>query len=578
MIILDYYRKFIKAISIRNISWMLNIARPFKWNIAILVVLGVLSSIVSVGSAVITKLLVDRSVYGNISQVVTFMLIFTAACLIDLAIGTLISIISVNVGQKMNHRVQQQLISKLYKTQWEKLSQYHSGDILTRLTNDIPNVSGIWISTVPSTISFIIRLALAFVVLLYLNKTLAFLALIVGPVLLLVGLMMGQKFKKLEHDTQTASSRHMAYMTELVQNMTIIKAFQYEKESLKCVKDKQNDLYQCVIRRNKAGVLANIIMFGGYWFSYIITFTYGVILLADRVVSFGTFTAFLQLVGNIQQPFMGLARSVPQMVSSMALVERVIELENLPNEEEYGYCEISVKTEKVGVAVKNITFAYKQGKKVLDNTSIYVEPGRIVALIGSSGEGKTTLMRLLLAFLQANEGSAYLDVEGKEKIGISPGSRSYFSYVPQGNTLFSGTIAYNLRMGKPDATDNELEEAVMVACAKEFIDELPEGMNTVIGEEGIGLSEGQAQRLCIARAVLRPAPVLLLDEATSALDMETERTIFENLRNLKKTCIVITHRLSVLPLCDAVFRLENGKIYEHGAYDFAGILEKGKQG
>jgi len=566
-----------KIIQVHSISWLFKVAKPFFWNIFLLIVLGIISSIATVGTAVISKQAVDSAISGNVSNAVMFMLLFTATYLVSLAVGALSNRISVLVSEKMDNRIEQDLVRTLYRSQWEDISKYHSGDILTRITDDIPNIADIWIKTIPDIIGFGIKLMLAFIVLLYYDALLALLALVLGPVLMLISFLLGQKLKKLQHDIQAASSRHRSYMTELIQHMSIIKAFQYEEESLKQVKEKQDDLYRCVARKNSLGILTNILMSGGYWLSYVVSFIYGVFLLADKAVSFGTFTAFLHLVINIQQPFAELARSVPQMVSTLASVERIVELESLPAEEVYDYHKTPIKTEKVGVAMKNLTFEYKKGNKILDNTSIRVEPGKIVALIGSSGEGKTTMMRLLLGFLQAAEGSAYLDLEGKEALKISSGSRSYFSYVPQGNTLFSGTIAENLRVGKPDASEIELEEAVKVACAKEFIDELPDKMNTLIGEGGIGLSEGQAQRLCIARAVLRPAPVLLLDEATSALDVETEKAIFDNLRRLKKTCIVITHRLSVLPMCDAVFRLENGKIYEHGAYDFANMLEKGRQ-
>lgn len=566
-----------KLVQADNFSWLIRAVKPFIWAIIGIALMNIFNSAAAVCSAILSKQMVDNAVSGNVAEAIAYILLFVAAHLVILIMGTLSSRFSVELYEKLSYRIEQELLERLYNSQWTDLSRFHSGDILTRFTDDIGKIAGMWVNTVPSVFGLGVQLVLALTVLLNYDPLLAILALILGPVSILIAFLFGLKLKKIQYDIQSASSRHRSYVTELIQHISVVKAFQYEKESLSNLIQKQNDKFRVVLKRNRLGIAAGVIVAGGYWIGYMLAFIYGVFKLADKTVSFGKFTAFLQLVSQIHQPFMGLAQSVPQIVSTLASVERIIELENLRTEEELGLSQETVKKEDTGINLENICFAYKSGQKVLDNASLKVAPGRIIALIGSSGEGKTTLMRLLLAFLQAESGSSCLELKGRGTLKISPGTRGFFSYVPQGNTLFSGTIADNLRVGKPDATGEELDEAVRIACAKEFIDELPDGLDTFIGEGGLGLSEGQAQRLCIARAVLRPAPVLLLDEATSALDMDTEKAVFENIKKLNRTCIAITHRLSVLPMCDAVFRIENGKIYEHSTDEFASILNKEKQ-
>lgn len=566
-----------KLIQVRNFKWLLNCSKPFFGIIIAITAMNMLSAGVGVASAVLSKQMVDNAVYGYISQAVFYIVLFVAAHLVVLGLGALSAKLSIQLNEKMSYSIEQNVLAHLYKSEWMSYSQFHSGDILTRLTDDISKVTSLWVFTIPNIIAMGIKLVLAFAVLVFYDVLLGLIALVLGPVSIIISFMVGQKLKSLQHEIQTAESRHRSYITELIQHMLIIKTFQYEPSSMAKVIERQNDKYRCVVKRNKLSITANTIMSGGYWLGYVLAFVYGVFKLGRKTATFGIFTAFLQLVGQIQQPFIDLARSIPQMLSGLASVDRLSELEELESEPLID-SDSPDKTDIAGVQLKGVTFGYVPGTDILLDTSLEIEPGEIVALIGSSGEGKTTIMRLLLSLIKARMGRVLIS-QGNETIPVSSKTRKYFAYVPQGNTLFSGTISENLRVGKPDASTDELECAARAACAWDFINEMPDNLDSVVGEGGIGLSEGQAQRLCLARAFLRSAPILLLDEATSALDMETEKRIFENIRNLtpKKTCIIVTHRLSVLPLCDRVYRLENGKLYKHDTSEFSNLILREKK-
>lgn len=292
---------------------------------------------------------------------------------------------------------------------------------------------------------------------------------------------------------------------------------------------------------------------------YLLAFGWGAVRLAQKAISYGTLTAFLQLVGQVQSPFIGLAYTLPRIIATAASVERIMELEDLEMEKPV---EKLPDRFSVEVILDEVDFSYNKEELVLEKASFDLKPGETLALIGPSGEGKTTIIRLILALLKPNRGQLFFRDDMGIDYPVNAATRDWIAYVPQGNTLFSGTIAENLKCGNPIASDDELKEAAIKACAWEFIQKLPDGLNTVLGEHGLGLSEGQAQRISIARAILRNAPVLILDEATSALDMDLEMRVLEGIKNLKpaRACLVITHRLSALQMCSRVLKLKDGKI------------------
>jgi ABC-type multidrug transport system fused ATPase/permease subunit len=323
----------------------------------------------------------------------------------------------------------------------------------------------------------------------------------------------------------------------------------------------QDGMVNLAFKKSRISSAANGVLNLGYWAGYFLALGWGILKLSAGAASFGTLTAFLQLVGQIQGPFIGLAYTYPKIISAMASAGRLMELENI-RVEDTG--ENTPSWSAAGIKFSHVSFSYENEKEVLKDVSFQIPRGRTAALVGPSGHGKTTIVRLLLSFIKPERGRVCFMGPGGDEITAGPSTRSMISYVPQGNTLFSGTIAENLLWGYPEASAEDMREALERACALEFVEGLPDGINTVIGEKGLGLSEGQAQRLAIARALIRKAPVLILDEATSALDIDTEGKILKSVAALDPSpaCLIITHRATALEICSRVFRIEDGHLAE----------------
>ncbi len=563
--------KFKKLFNYKAYRWLIGCARPHRWTLLLLVLINVFASVSSVATAVVSRPMIDLAVDKNMQKAIGYAAVFAVILLLKSALSGFGTMMAARLSEVMGNRIQREFLQRMHKIQWMELNRYHSGDIMTRLTSDVANVVNGWVNQLPSILSLGLQLIFAFLALLYFDSTLALCAFAVGPVSIAFSWFYGRKLKKLQHYIQAAESRCRAFMQELTDHMLIVKTFAYDKEAIKRMRSYQQEKLRLVKKRSRLGFATNFMMAGGYWSGYFLAFGWGAFKLSTQSTTFGTFTAFLQLVGQIQGPFDGLSRTVPQLISTLASAERLSEFENLETEAE--------KTEDllranvpVSLVMERVSFGYKQEKPVLKEVSLSVKAGEIIALTGISGEGKTTVLRMLLFLIKPMSGKVYLIGKENRRQGISTDTRSYFSYVPQGNTLFSGTIAENLRIGNPGASEEELVKVMKAACAWDFVSSLPDGSNTRIGERGLGLSEGQVQRLSIARALLKPSPILLLDEATSALDMDTEREVLENIRNLQpaRTCIAVTHRLSVFYICDRVYRLSHGTLTEQNLKDYLG--------
>ncbi|MBP5332274.1 MAG: ABC transporter ATP-binding protein [Lachnospiraceae bacterium] len=305
---------------------------------------------------------------------------------------------------------------------------------------------------------------------------------------------------------------------------------------------------------------SSTVMSMAFQLGYIVAFAYGAWQIYTGQITYGTMTVFLSLVNRVQSPVIGLAQQIPRVVSVLASAGRVMELQNIPLEDRLPG---SLTSDKIGVDIEHLTFGYTDDI-VLQDVSIRIDPGEFVAIIGESGIGKTTLLRIIMSFMSSYEGKVNFFDNNNNADPANANTRKYISYVPQGNTLFSGTIRENIRMGKLDATDDEMWEALKLAAGDEFVRELPQGIDTVIGERGHGISEGQAQRIAIARAFVRKAPLLILDEATSALDERTEKEVISGLQQLspRPTCVVVTHRKSILEYCDREIKIENKNMEE----------------
>lgn len=549
--------------NLRNTIWIFKSIKPFTFSVVLIILIQVSTSITSVVIAIASKNIIDYASNNVMKKAALYAGIFGFIITYNLAANAFLSVYSTRTTELYSNTLRQGLFSKLINMEWLQVSKYHSGDLLTRLTSDIAAVTNGSVSIFPGIIALGVQLVAAFFTLLAYEPRLAALAFFMAPVTILLSRLYAKKLRHMHIKIQETESSYRSHMQEFLQNILVLKTFNLEDQSAEKVGALQKERLHWVTERSKTGATANTIISFGYWLGYFLAFGWGALKLANKTATFGTMTAFLQLFNQIQGPFIGLSRTVPQIISALASAGRLIELENMDAEARGNNIDIP---EMAGVRFKDVSFRYEKDEQVLDAVSFEALPGEIVAITGTSGEGKTTMVRLMLALMKPDNGEVLcFDEKGNEHI-VSSASRNWFSYVPQGNTLFSGTIADNLRAGLPGAEEEEMRAALTTACAMEFIEKLPEGINSVIGEKALGLSEGQAQRIAIARALLRHSPVILFDEATSALDIELEERMLKNIRNIEpaRTCIMITHRRTSLDICNRVYKLKESRLTKDG--------------
>ncbi|MGI6669079.1 MAG: ABC transporter ATP-binding protein [Acetivibrionales bacterium] len=550
------------------VKWIYGKTRHFISRIVLITIINSLSSLCSVGIALASKSLVDSAVTGQFDMTVRRGAWFVLVLLALLAFNAASTMLSVRVSQTISNSVNLDIYKSLSYSDWIAFSKYHSDDILTRMTSDVGIVVNAITGVIPGIISFCVQLVAAFVVLFSIDRVLGILAFVLGPLTLFFYWFFSKKLRNMHLRIQELEGKYRAVMHESILNMIIIKAFTMEKKSREKIKKIQEEQLNVLIRRNFISVAAGSTFSLGYWAGYFLAFGWGTMRISQGAATFGSLTAFLQLVGQIQTPFIQLVRSVPQLIAMEASAGRIIELEEIEPETRH---EEKLNWPQAGIRFDNISFAYADSETpVIENASLEINPGEIAGIVGPSGEGKTTVIRLLLALIKPIGGKLYL-VNGNEKQEVTAACRSIISYVPQGNTLFSGTIAENVGIAKPDATTEEIEEALKQADAWQFIQEMPDGLQTKIGENALRLSEGQAQRISIARAFLKKSAILLLDEATSALDSKTEQNILESLKKMHqaRTCIIITHRPSALSICNRVFQVKDGRMEEKSLSELA---------
>lgn len=457
------------------------------------------------------------------------------------------------LGIKAQNRMQQRMLDRILRSEWHGKEARHSGDVLNRLELDVNNVINFLTEVIPNTLSTLTMFLGAFFYLFFMDKVLSLIIVAMIPVFILLSRVYMRKMRELSRDVRTSDSKVQSVLTETVQNRMLIKIMESDDAMVDKLEDTQSELRQKVVKRTWFSVIANFILNFGFSLGYLIAFLWSAIRLSNHTLTFGGMTAFLQLVNRVQYPARNLTRLVPQFVYVFTAAERLMELEENPLEEQGK--PIYVKA-PCGIRLTDVCYAYEDsGGNVIDNLSFDFKPGSCTAILGETGAGKTTLVRMILALMKPQQGKVEIYNDHIHKM-LTPRMRCNFVYVPQGNTLLSGTISDNLRLGKLDATDEEMKEALHMSCA-DFVLDLPEGLETICSESGGGLSEGQAQRIAIARALLRDRSIMLFDEATSALDPDTERQLLQNiLEKHDKTVIFITHRPAVVDYCDQTLKVE----------------------
>lgn len=456
------------------------------------------------------------------------------------------------LGIRAQNRMQQQMLNRIMQSEWHSKAHHHSGDILNRLEIDVSNVVTFLTETIPNTLSVLMMFIGAFFCLFAMDKTLAVILVAIIPLFLAVSKIYMQQMRRLTREVRDSDSRVQAVMQETIQHRMVIKILEACNDMVQRLENTQAKLRENVVRRTSFSIFSNFIINFGFALGYLIAFLWAALRMSAGTLTFGGMTAFLQLVNKIQSPARNLTKLAPAFVSVFTAAERLMELAAEPLEEQGEPITVGAPC---GIRLENVTYKYEDGTKdVISNLSFDFRPGSCTAILGETGAGKTTLVRMLLALMKPKEGRIVL-YNDMEEHTLSPRMRCNFVYVPQGNTLMSGTIRENLRLGKPSATDEEMKEALLMSCA-DFVFSLPDGLSTKCGEQGGGLSEGQAQRIAIARALLRDKHIMVFDEATSALDGDTECRLLGNiLDNNSRTVIFITHRPAVLQYCNEQLHL-----------------------
>ena len=542
-----------------KIKWILSHAKPVIPFLIFTTVISSASSLISVYNTLISKSLIDNAIGGNTSQVIKYLIIMISITLGMMLLNPITSLLSTHASTKLNQNIQNKMFEHIEYSSWLEQSKFHSVSLLTRITSDVATISSTLLSTIPNIISILVTLLASFSTLIYLAPSIAIIAIFIGPFLVLVSRYFSKKLKDLYKKAQEEDVKYRAFIQESVQNIMIVKTFCMEKINMDRLIQIQNNKYNIAMKNTKLSAMTGLAMSLCSNLAYFTIFCWGALNISTGVTTYGTFTAMLQLYGKVQSPFSSLASMFPGLISTIAAAERLMELEEIPLEKSSEKEVIDFINPEI--TFEDVSFEYKKGIKIINDINLTIPYGETIAFVGPSGEGKTTLIRLILALIDPSSGKVYLK-ENNKKDSFNRDYRNLISYVPQGNTLFSGTIEDNLRYGNFEATEEEIYEALKNACALDFVNELENGIETVIGEKATGISEGQAQRLAIARSFLRKKPILILDEATSALDPETEVSVLKSVKSLphKPTCIIITHRPSALNICHRIIRLEKGHL------------------
>lgn len=565
----------IKKSDLYVIKWLTAICKKQIPMIAFIVFVNVVHGVTSVAFANFSKRVIDGATeYKSLDYVIKFAFALLGVVLLQMVLSLLRTGLADRCKGRIDILLKRHLLDVIIEKDYASVSKYHSGDLQNRLFNDINIVSDSFTKILPNAVFFVTKLLSSLIYLIIIDKIFALVFVVGGIIVFIVTRSFRKTLKRLHKKVQETEGKTRSFIQEFVTNLLAVKAFSVEDKMQKHTDELQEENFKAFMKRRNFSIFANTGLGTVFNVGSVFAIAFGAYRILIGAMTYGTVTAMIQLVNQVQSPFVSLSGIVPQYFSGIASAERLMEIETLPDEADIN--KQSFDKDELYENLKSITFdniSFKYDRDIiLNSTSYTVNKGDFVAIIGISGIGKSTLLKLLLGMFRVQEGEILLNTSNGS-ISVDKNTRKLFAYVPQGNMILSGTIRDNLTFINENATNQEILQAIEISCAKQFIDELPDGLDTVIGEKGLGLSEGQIQRLAIARSILSKSPVLLLDEATSALDEKTEKQFLTNLKAMKNvTCIIVTHKKSALDICNKTIQIIDGKIIERDFNAFDKML------
>lgn len=566
-----HYRERIKEGMLRDMwrqtLWIYEYARIYWKQMIFYMVLGLAGTLVSLVSSLISRDMVDIVTGQQAGLLARTFCLYIGFSVGNVLISQISNYFANKISISVDNAIKADIFEKMLLTDLESIQNYHTGDLLTRWSSDASNISSGVLNWIPNLVIYTVRFVSTFAVVFYHDPMFALLALIGMPVSMLMSKTLLHRMKGNNERSAAMSAKMSGFNQEAFSNIQTIKAFDLIRLYAERLRGLQREYLTMKLEFQKMSMATSILLsIVGLAVSYS-CYGFGIYRVWSGAISYGTMTMFLSLSGSLTGTLNQLVSLVPTAVSLTTSAGRLMDILDMPKEDFSDADQVEQfaaqnRSDGIGIVFSGVSYAYHNGKQVFCGADFLARPKEIVALVGPSGEGKTTMLRLMLGLLHPQEGERTLigETDG-EKIAVDPSARRLFSYVPQGNTMFSGTIAENMRNVRPEASDEEICEVLKAACAWEFVEKLPDGIYSMVGERGGGFSEGQAQRLSIARALLRRSPILLLDEATSALDVATERRVLRNIMSTTepRTCIVTTHRPTVLSICQKVYRIREQK-------------------
>ena len=545
------------------------------------VLLGASGSVLGLGTSVVSKDLVDAVTGVNSLEIVRVAATYVGVGVAQIFINAVKSRLSLKVRLKVTNEIRADIYEQVLRTNWESLAKYRSGDLLYRVNGDAGMVANTILTFLPNVVTTVISFGGAFIIVMQNDPWMALIALLGAPISFITSRYSARKMREFQRDNQNVASDRTVFDQETFQNLQFIKAFGMIDRVTEKFHRIQQESVDVALRQNKfqqymtvaTSLVGQAVGYACYGFA--------AFRLWQGEISYGTMTMFVSMAASLRGSFSSILNLMPQVIRAGISAERIMEITSLPrdsmeDQEEAEEIKRRAKDEGVFVHMDSVDFCYEEEKWIYRDADFRAEPGEIVALIGPSGQGKTTTLNLILGLYHPQKGLVTVGNPDGDPLRASSSTRRLFSYIPQGNTMFSGTIADNMRMVKPEATEEEIRSALEAACAWEFVEKLDHGMDTEVRERGTRFSEGQKQRLSIARALLADAPVMILDEATSALDVATERRVLRQIikKEPSRTVIVAAHRPSVFSMCNRVYKVGNGRILEEDEEGIRRFLEE----